>query len=99
MAVSGLSYLTTLQLQLAWGWPPSFAAIAMLPQVLVLLVNGRLVGPFVERVRLTHARGGAPQRWLSGCGVTAAGVVLTFVAALLVGVGILRSRSWGAERP
>ena len=55
LAVSGLSYLVTLQLQLAWGWPPALAAVGMLPQVVVLLAGGRLVGPFVRRVGLERA--------------------------------------------
>ena len=50
--MSGLTYLTTLQLQFVWGWAPSIAAIAMLPMVVVLLGGGRFVGPFVERADL-----------------------------------------------
>lgn len=55
LAVAGLSYLVTLQLQFAWGWPPAAAAVAMLPQVVVLLASGRFVGPFVQRVGLDRA--------------------------------------------
>ncbi|WP_268750646.1 MFS transporter [Agreia sp. Leaf244] len=55
LAVAGLSYLVTLQLQFAWGWPPVAAAVAMLPQVVVLLASGRLVGPFVQKVGLDRA--------------------------------------------
>jgi MFS family permease len=55
LAVAGLSYLVTLQLQFAWGWPPAAAAVAMLPQVVVLLASGRLVGPFVQKVGLDRA--------------------------------------------
>ena len=36
LAVAGLSYLVTLQLQLDWGWTPARAALGMLPQVVVL---------------------------------------------------------------
>lgn len=52
LAVAGLSYLVTLQLQFAWGWPPALAAVGTLPQVVVLLVGGRFVGPVVRRIGL-----------------------------------------------
>lgn len=55
LATAGLSYLVTLQLQLAWGWPPAFAALGMLPQVVVLLALGPFVNPFVQRVGITRA--------------------------------------------
>jgi MFS family permease len=55
LAVGGLSYLVTLQLQLAWGWSPAAAALGLLPQVVVLLAGGRFVGPFVTRVGLERA--------------------------------------------
>ncbi|MCJ1688112.1 MFS transporter [Rathayibacter sp. VKM Ac-2927] len=55
LAVGGLSYLVTLQLQLAWGWSPAAAALGLLPQVVVLLAGGRFVGPFVARVGLERA--------------------------------------------
>jgi MFS family permease len=63
LAVAGLSYLVTLQLQFAWGWSPASAAVAMLPQVVVLLASGRFVGPFVQRVGLDQAA------WLSAAAV------------------------------
>ncbi|ROQ03733.1 putative MFS family arabinose efflux permease [Rathayibacter sp. PhB93] len=55
LAVGGLSYLVTIQLQLAWGWSPAAAALGLLPQVVVLLAGGRFVGPFVTRVGLERA--------------------------------------------
>lgn len=55
LATAGLSYLVTLQLQLAWGWPPALAALGMLPQVIVLLALGPFVNPFVERVGINRA--------------------------------------------
>ncbi|SMG43968.1 MFS transporter [Agreia pratensis] len=55
LAIAGLSYLVTLQLQFAWGWPPAAAAVAMLPQVVVLLASGRFVGPFVQKFGLDRA--------------------------------------------
>ncbi|WP_396288338.1 MFS transporter [Curtobacterium sp. KT1] len=69
LAVSGLSYLVTLQLQFAWGWSPALAAAATLPQVVVLLASGRFVGPFVQRVGLGRAA------WLSA-GAVVAGLAL-----------------------
>ncbi|WP_241472028.1 MFS transporter [Mycolicibacterium neoaurum] len=63
LAVAGLGYLVTLQLQLDWGWPPALAALGMLPQVLVLIAGSAFVDPFVRRV--------GPERaaWLSACTV------------------------------
>ncbi|GAA0951494.1 MFS transporter [Kribbella koreensis] len=55
LAVAGLSYLVTLQLQLDWGWSPALAAIGMLPQVIVLLAGSAFVNPFVKLVGLDWA--------------------------------------------
>jgi MFS family permease len=63
LAISGLSYMVTLQLQFAWGWPPALAAVGMLPQVVVLLGSGRLVGPFVQKVGMERAA------WISAAAV------------------------------
>ena len=63
LAISGLSYMVTLQLQFAWGWSPAIAAIGMLPQVVVLLGSGRLVTPFVTKVGMDHAA------WISAAAV------------------------------
>jgi hypothetical protein len=63
LATAALSYLVTLQLQLDWGWSPALAAIGMLPQVVVLIAGGALVGPFVRRVGLERAA------WLSAAAV------------------------------
>ncbi|PPG26755.1 MFS transporter [Pseudoclavibacter sp. RFBG4] len=65
LAMAGLSYLVTVQLQLAWGWPPALAAIATLPQVVVLLVSGRFVGPVARRLGLDRAA------WMSATAVVA----------------------------
>jgi MFS family permease len=65
LGVAGLSYLVTLQLQLAWGWPPALAALGMLPQVAVLLAAGPFVSRFVQRVGLDRAA------WLSATAVVA----------------------------
>jgi MFS family permease len=65
LAMAGLSYMATLQMQTAWGWPPALAAVGTLPQVVVLLVSGRFVGPFVKRVGLDRAA------WMSAVTVVA----------------------------
>lgn len=79
LATAGLSYLVTLQLQLAWGWPPALAALGMLPQVVVLLALGPFVSPLVERVGIGRAA------WMSAAAV----VVGLAVYALLNGFGYL----------
>lgn len=65
LAIAGLGYLVTLQLQLDWGWSPALAAIGMLPQVVVLIAGSFVVNPFVQRV--------GPERaaWISASAVVA----------------------------
>lgn len=65
LAIAGLGYLVTLQLQLDWGWSPAMAAVGMLPQVIVLVAGSFVVNPFVARV--------GPERaaWLSASAVVA----------------------------
>ncbi|MCF6386255.1 MFS transporter [Mycobacterium sp. MBM] len=65
LAVAGLGYLVTLQLQLDWGWPPALAALGMLPQVVVLIAGSAFVNPLVGRL--------GPQRaaWISAGAVVA----------------------------
>ncbi|WP_231646199.1 MFS transporter [Mycolicibacterium mengxianglii] len=92
LATAGLGYLVTLQLQLDWGWTPALAAIAMLPQVLVLVAGGVFVNPFVQRVGL-HRAG-----WLSATAVVIGlavyglmgrhGYVWVAVALVLVAAGL-----------
>ncbi|WP_433306810.1 MFS transporter [Actinoplanes sp. CA-030573] len=55
LAVAGLGYMVTLQLQLDWGWSAGLAAIGLLPQVIVLIAGGALLTPFVERAGLERA--------------------------------------------
>ncbi|WP_306209346.1 MFS transporter [Actinoplanes sp. RD1] len=55
LAVAGLGYLVTLQLQLEWGWSPALASAGLLPQVLVLIAAGPFVNRFVERAGLGRA--------------------------------------------
>lgn len=63
LAIAALGYMTTLQLQFAWGWSPAAASIGMLPQVIVLIVGGRLVTPFLRAVGTTRAA------WMSAAAV------------------------------
>ena len=59
IATAGLGFFVTLQLQLAWGWSPFWAAVGMLPQVVVLLAGGFVVAPVVQRLGLDRVA------WLS----------------------------------
>lgn len=65
LSVAGLSSMATLQLQFAWGWPPGLAAVALLPQVVVLLAGGRFAGPVLQRLGSTRAA------WMSAAAVVA----------------------------
>jgi MFS family permease len=55
LAVAGLGYLVTLQLQFDWGWTPAQAALGMLPQVVVLIAGGAIVTPVIGRIGLDRA--------------------------------------------
>ncbi|MGT2424778.1 MFS transporter [Amnibacterium kyonggiense] len=63
IALAGMSYLVTLQLQLDYGWPPALAAVGLLPQVLVLLG----LSPFVDRI--VTGLGFDRTAWLSSASV------------------------------
>jgi MFS family permease len=65
LAIAGLGYLVTLQLQFDWGWPPAAAALGMLPQVIVLVAGGPFVHPFVQKVGIGRAA------WLGAVSVVA----------------------------
>ncbi|MFJ3234045.1 MFS transporter [Streptomyces sp. NPDC086787] len=92
LATAGLGYLVTLQLQLDWGWTPAQAAVGMLPQVVVLIAGGALIGPLVTRVGLDRAA------WLSAasvvCGLAVYGLLGRFgyvwvaLALVLVAAGM-----------
>lgn len=92
LAIAGLGYLVTLQLQLRWGWPPALAAVGMLPQVAVLVAGGAFVTPFVRRVGLERAA------WISAVAVviglavygslSTLGYVFVAVALVLVAAGL-----------
>ncbi|ACZ21412.1 sugar phosphate permease [Sanguibacter keddieii DSM 10542] len=91
LAMAGLSYMVTLQLQLAWGWPPALAAVGTLPQVVVLLASGRLVGPFVRRVGLDRAAWTSATAVVAGLAVFASlgrlGYPWVLLALVLVAAG------------
>jgi hypothetical protein len=98
LAVAGLGYLVTLQLQLDRGWSPALAAVGMLPQVVVLVAGGAFVGPFVKRVGIVRAAGLSASAVVLGLGVYAAlgrqsyvwvAVSLVLVAAGLRVVGVV----------
>ncbi len=92
LAVAGLGYLVTLQLQLDWGWTPGHAALGMLPQVVVLVAVGPFVSRLVDRVGLDRAA------WLSAVTVVVGlavysllsrfGYMWVAVALVLVAAGI-----------
>ncbi|KFU77394.1 Major Facilitator Superfamily protein [Amycolatopsis lurida] len=76
LATAGLGYLVTLQLQFGLGWAPAQAAMGMLPQVVVLLAGGALIGPLITRVGLTKAA------WLSAAAVVCGLAVYTVFGGL-----------------
>jgi MFS family permease len=92
LAVAGMGYMVTLQLQLDWGWPPYLASLGMLPQVIVLIFGGPLSNRFIERVGLERAA------WMSAVSVVAGlavfgllssfGYVWIALALVLVAAGI-----------
>lgn len=92
LAIAGLGYLVTLQLQLDWGWSPALAAIGMLPQVVVLIAGGAFVSPFVRRVGLERAAWMSALAVVAGLAVYAAlgrlGYVWVAVALVLVAAGL-----------
>jgi MFS family permease len=92
LAMAALSYLVTLQLQFAWGWPPPLAAVGTLPQVVVLLASGRFVGPFVQRVGFDRAARASAAAVVVGLAVFALtaryGYPGVLVALVLVAAGM-----------
>jgi MFS family permease len=65
LAIAGLGYMVTLQLQLDWGWSPARAAIGMLPQVIVLVAGSAFVSPFLRWAGFDRAA------WMSAAAVVA----------------------------
>jgi hypothetical protein len=105
LAVAGLGYLVTLQLQLDYGWPPGLAAIGLLPQVVVLIGLGPFVNRIVERLGFDRTAwisaasvvgGLAVYGFLNGAGYVWIAVALVLVAAgirvngLVAGTNVLR---------
>jgi MFS family permease len=92
LALAGLGYLVTLQLQLAWGWSPALAAVGMLPQVAVLLGASPFVGRFVERVGFDAAAWSSAASVVVGLAVYAilgpSGYAWIALALVLVAAGI-----------
>ncbi|WP_226354996.1 MFS transporter [Pseudonocardia sp. ICBG601] len=76
LAIAGLGYLVTLQLQLDLGWSPAAASLGMLPQVVVLLAGGALVTPFVRRFGFTRAS------WVGAVAIVAGLAVYTGLGTL-----------------
>jgi hypothetical protein len=98
LAIAGLGYLVTLQLQLAWGWSPALAALGMLPQVVVLVAGGPFVHRFVRWVGVRRAAsisattvvaGLAVYSLLGGLGYVWVAVALVLVAAGMRVVGVV----------
>ncbi|GAA3561335.1 MFS transporter [Microlunatus spumicola] len=98
LAVAGLGYLVTLQLQLDRGWSPAHAAVGLLPQVAVLVAGSAFVGPFVRRVGLGRAAWTSSVAVVAGLAVYAAfgtgsyawvALSLVLVAAGLRVVGVV----------
>lgn len=98
LAIAGLGYMVTLQLQFAWGWSPAMASIGMLPQVVVLLFGGRLVSPFLRKVGMDRAAWMSAAAVVLGLAVFAAGsrfgygwiaLALVLVAAGMRIVGVV----------
>ncbi|MBY4127355.1 MFS transporter [Rhodococcus fascians] len=92
LAIAGLGYMVTLQLQFAWGWSPALASIGMLPQVVVLLFGGRLVGPFLRMAGMNRAAWVSAAAVVLGLAVFAAGSRFGYVwialALVLVAAGM-----------
>lgn len=92
LATAGLGYLVTLQLQLDWGWTAAQAAMGMLPQVIVLIAGGALIGPLVRRVGLDGASWMGAVAVVAGLGVFAllgrSGYGWVALALVLVAVGM-----------
>jgi MFS family permease len=92
LAMAGLGYMVTLQLQFAWGWPAWLASIGMLPQVIVLVAGGRFVSPFVTRVGMTRAAYLSAAAVVAGLAVfgllSSFGYVWIAAALILVAAGL-----------
>jgi MFS family permease len=92
LAIAGLSYLVTLQVQLDWGWTPAQAALGMLPQVITLIAGGALISPLIRRTGLATAAWMSAVVVVAGLGVYAAfgqfGYGWVAVSLVLVAAGM-----------
>jgi MFS family permease len=92
MAIAGLGYLVTLQLQLAWGWAPALASIGMLPQVLVLALGGFAVTPLIRKLGMERLAWVSSAAVVAGLAVFAVfgrfGYAWVAVALVLVAAGL-----------
>ncbi len=102
LAVAGLGYLVTLQLQLDWRWTPAQAALGLLPQVVVLIAGGAVISPLIRRIGLDRAAplsavvvvlGLAVYAVLGRTGYPAVAVALVLVAAGMRTVGVVAGNS------
>lgn len=100
LAVAGLVYLVTLQLQLDWGWPPALAAAGMLPQIVTMLAVGPFITRFVERAGIGRSAalgatavvvGLAGYGLLNGLGYVSVAFALVLTAAGMRVVGVVAS--------
>jgi MFS family permease len=98
LAVAGLVYLVTLQLQLDRGWAPALAAAGMLPQILTMLAVAPFVPRFVARVGIGRAAalggtavvtGLAVYGLGNGLGYVSVAVALVLTAAGMRVVGVV----------
>jgi MFS family permease len=98
LAVAGLVYLVTLQLQLDWGWAPALAAAGMLPQIVTMLAIGPFLTRFVARVGTGRAAalggtavvtGLAVYGLANGLGYVSVAVALVLTAAGMRVVGLV----------
>ncbi|MEJ2863778.1 MFS transporter [Actinomycetospora flava] len=92
LAIAGLGYMVTLQLQLDWGWPPALAALGMLPQVVVLVAGGPFVGRFVAWAGIGRAAALSAATVVAGLAVYSVlgtlGYPWVAVALVLVAAGL-----------
>lgn len=92
LAIAGLGYMVTLQLQLDWGWSPAMAALGMLPQVVVLVAGGPFVNRFVSWVGVARAASISAATVVAGLAVYSAlstfGYLWVAVALVLVAAGM-----------
>lgn len=92
LAVAGMGYLITLQLQLDWQWTPAQAALGMLPQVAVLLAAGAFIPGLTRRIGLDNAARVSAAAVVAGLGVYTAlgrlGYMWIAAALVLVAAGM-----------